>query len=90
MLTRFWIEFDEGNNTISHGLGYCCGVTAFDFADALKIIQTKIFKGKNLPDIRTKKGNIDILTLDQNHVIPNMYSPDKRGIWFPIGFQDNH
>jgi len=90
MLTRFWIEFDTDRDKIPLGLGYGCGVTAYDFSDALKIIQTKIFNGQNLPDIRAKKENIDIRTLDQNHVVPNMYSPNKRGIWFPIGFHDNH
>jgi hypothetical protein len=90
MLTRFWIEFNADGDKIPIGLSYGCGVTAYDFSDALKIIQTKIFKGQNLPDIRIKKENIDIQTLDQNHVVPNMYSPDKRGIWFPIGFHDNH
>ena len=91
MLTRYWIEFksDEPSD-LPYGLSYGCGVTAFDFTDAIKIIQDKIFKGNAPPEVKIKTDHIDIQTLDAGHVLPNMTSPDKRGIWFPIGFQDNY
>jgi hypothetical protein len=26
--------------------------------------------------------------LDQRHVIPNMKDPTLRGVWFPLGYED--
>lgn len=91
MLTRYWIEFKSDKpSELPYGLGYGCDVTAFDFQDAIKIIRDKIFKGNITPEIKTKTENVDITTLDQGHIIPNMHPPDMRGIWFPIGFHDNY
>ncbi len=84
-LIRFWFKFE--NDPIPLKLG--CGVTAFNDIDALTIIKELVFKNKDLPEVTTKIENIDITTLDQNHIVPNMYSPNFRGIWFPIGFQEN-
>ena len=30
----------------------------------------------------------DVAELDQGHVIPNMGNMLKRGIWFPLGYDD--
>ncbi len=84
-LIRFWFKFE--NNPIP--LNFGCGVTAFNDIDALTIIKEQVFKNKPFPEVAVKIENIDINTLDQGHIIPNMYSPNYRGIWFPIGFQKN-
>jgi hypothetical protein len=41
---------------------------------------------KEIPELKDKKENIDVRTLDQRHVIPNMKDPTLRGVWFPMGY----
>ncbi len=91
MLIRFWIEFERENNSVlPYGLGYGCGVTAINFDDAINIIKNKMFDKDSIPEIKNKIENIDVNSLDSGHVLLNMHSPDRRGIWFPIGFHDNY
>jgi hypothetical protein len=82
-LTRYWLKFKGSLPDLPPGLILGCGVTAFDYADAISIVQQKVFKGKELPEIKTKIENIDISTLDKGHVLPNMKDPTLRGVWFP-------
>jgi hypothetical protein len=82
-LTRYWLKFKGSLPDLPPGLVLGCGVTAFDYADAISIVQQKVFKGKELPEIKTKIENIDISTLDKGHVLPNMKDPTLRGVWFP-------
>ena len=86
-LKRFWFEF-EIDNTLNFptGVGIGCGVTAFGYDVAMKLINQKVFVGINAPTIKKVIEDVDIRTLDQGHVIPNMNPPIYRGIWFPIGF----
>lgn len=37
-------------------------------------------------EIKEIVPDVDIRTLDQRHVIPNMEVPVVRGVWFPRGF----
>jgi hypothetical protein len=30
--------------------------------------------------------DVDVTTLDANHVLPNMMPPSVRGVWYPIGY----
>jgi hypothetical protein len=84
MLTRYWFEFEpQAFRVWSIG----CGVTAFNYSDALSIMKQAMFKTEDLPPIKKCTENIDIRTLDQGHVIPNMGPPNFRGIWFPQGYQ---
>jgi hypothetical protein len=64
-------------------------VTAFSYSDALQILNTKMFKDIIIPEITNCTENVDIRTLDQGHVIPNMCSPSERGIWYPLFYHDN-
>jgi hypothetical protein len=73
---------------LSFGLQLGCGITAFNYIDALNILSETIFKDKKMPGIKKCIENIDIRNLDQNHVIPNMWAPNIRGIWYPLGYQD--
>ena len=71
-LTRFWFTTKGGRGI---------GVTAFSREDAEFLIS-------ELPSSIDKEildvvENIDIRTLDQGHVIPNMRPPNWRGVWFP-------
>lgn len=73
-LTRYWFKFDC--STISDipygGLGLGCGVTAYSYQDALFILKKNVFINEDIPLIVTCAPNVDISTLDQGHVIPNL------------------
>jgi hypothetical protein len=85
-LVRFWIEFAEPPRRFaSVHPGF--GVTAYDIEDALSLVREKALEGQPLPQIARCVENVDISTLDEGHVIPNMHAPVRRGIWFPMGFQ---
>lgn len=85
---RFWFEFDiDSVFNFPAGIGIGCGVTAFDYDDAIKIMEDKIFFKIKRPVIKKVIEDVDIRTLDQGHVIPNMHPPNNRGIWFPLGYE---
>jgi hypothetical protein len=74
MLIRYWFKTDIG-------FGY--GVTAFSQSDAESLLASfveRIGKDRKVVEI---VPNIDIRTLDQNHVIPNMGPSNIRGVWYP-------
>lgn len=73
LLIRFWFETRKG---------YGIGVTAFSLADAEFLIEQANLN--NEYEILKVTENIDIQTLDQGHVIPNMRPPNFRGVWFPM------
>jgi len=84
---RYWFEFEiDSAFGFPTGIGIGCGVTAIDYADAINLMNKKIFYEIPMPDIKKAIEGIDIRTLDQGHVIPNMNPPNRRGIWFPIGY----
>lgn len=85
-MKRFWFEFKiDKSITLPPGIGIGCGVTALDYNDALGILEAKVFTSVK-PEIKTVIEDVNVLELDQGHVIPNMNSPVNRGIWFPIGY----
>ena len=65
-----------------------CGVTAWNYDDALNLVRERVFEGKVLPPIKTCVEDVDVSTLDEGHVLPNMRPPSVRGIWFPLGYED--
>jgi hypothetical protein len=72
LLKRFWFK------TKNH---YGLGVTAFSLADAESLIrQANLQTNYEILEIIE---DVDIQTLDQNHVVPNMGTPNFRGVWFP-------
>ena len=40
-----------------------------------------------MPAIKDMVEDVDVSTLDANHVLPNMGITLKRGVWFPQGFE---
>ena len=74
MLTRYWFK-------TKNGPGF--GITAFSEEDA-KIILTDAATtiGKDYEVLKII-ANVDVRTLDQTHVIPNMGPPNLRGVWYP-------
>ncbi|MBB5356834.1 hypothetical protein HDE76_000016 [Rhodanobacter sp. ANJX3] len=85
-LERYWIRFEL--EPFSSGPKPGCGVTAHNYDDALEILRRTIFKDKVLPPIQEVIEKVDISSLDQKHVIPNMEVPTRRGVWYPRGFTD--
>ena len=81
VLRRYWIEFAP-NEAVPLGLAWGCGVTAQDLDDAVGLIAEAI--GAAPPDPVRVSADIDVSTLDPGHVLPNMYPPDERGVWFPM------
>ena len=80
-LTRFWFEFEKTGPITEFGYG----VTARDKEDAVGLLQETVFAGKQLPKVAKAVINVDVSTLDQKHVVPNMEAPVFRGVWFPKG-----
>ena len=80
-LKRFWFTFEDLPKFTPLNLG--CGVTAYDYDDAILLIRLKVFPHGNVPPIRGVIENVDISTLDKGHVINHMGVPIDRGIWFP-------
>lgn len=87
-MRRFWFEFSISDyQTAPPGIGYGCGITAYDHADALQQLNTFVIKGCNSVEIKSCIEDVDVSTLDQGHVLPNMAQPNLRGVWFPLGYQ---
>jgi hypothetical protein len=75
-LRRFWFP-------IPGRLGI--GVTAESRAEAEALAEQAAAQFRlPLPlELSSIVEDVDIRDLDQNHVIPNMGSPNLRGVWFP-------
>ena len=86
-LVRYWIELDfpDGYEP-PPGTRLGIGVTAIDRDDALRLLAARVFQGDQMPPVREVRENVDVSTLDQGHVIPNMAPPNRRGVWFPRGY----
>jgi hypothetical protein len=89
VVRRFWFEFSADPGTsLPAGVRLGCGVSAYDYDDALQIIQTSVFKNGALPTIARDIEDVDVSELDANHVRPNMGDVLRRGIWFPLGYDE--
>ena len=73
ILIRYWFKTKRG-----HGIG----VSAYSRDDAEFLIKSAnlLFEYEVVEVI----ANVDITTLDQGHVIPNMGPPNFRGVWYPM------
>jgi hypothetical protein len=84
---RFWFEFEIVTAFgFPPGIGIGCGVTACDYNDAVRILDEKVFKNVERPPFKKIVENVDVSTLNQGWVIPNMKPPVYRGVWFPFGY----
>jgi hypothetical protein len=85
MLHRYWFNFelpDVKARLAIYGLG--CGVTAYDYADAINLMKELVFKACEMPPIRTVVEDVDVSTLNPKHVRINMGVPIYRRVWFPM------
>lgn len=85
MLQRFWFKFRNVPPFSNLWLG--CGVTGYDYADALQMLARTVFAEHPQVEVDAVIEDVDIRTLDAGHVLPNMGVPAARGIWFPLGYQ---
>lgn len=84
MPRRYWIHLRNADQFA--GLRMGCGVTAFDLDDALVLLQTHVVGDQSL-DVANVIEDVDVRTLDPSHVLPNMGVVTRRGIWFPLGYE---
>ena len=82
-LIRYWFEFNFADSGLHPSLLRGCGVTAYSYDDALRLLSEYVFKGNCLPPIANVIENVDVSTLDTNHILPNMGVCIWRGVWYP-------
>jgi hypothetical protein len=92
LLTRFWLEFNVSqpvppNSILLDGGPFYFGITAYSYEDALHILR-KSFTIPADAELVCVVEDIDISSLDANHILPNLTVPPSwRGIWYPLGFE---
>lgn len=82
MLHRFWFCLAQSTTPSILNLG--CGITAYDEADARDILQERVFSIYGTREILSMMKDVDVSTLDEDHIRPNMGTPAARGVWFPL------
>ena len=83
-LKKFWFCFEPFPKPSPINLG--CGVTAYNYDDAVYLLQDRVFGEHGVPRIVECIENIEQTALDQKHVLPNIGDAAIRGIWFPQGY----
>jgi hypothetical protein len=86
-LRKYWFRFQRFAKPTPLNLG--CGVTAYNYDDALALLAARVFLGEPVPPIAQVIEDVDISTLDPKHVLPNLETPVQRGVWFPKGYTEN-
>jgi hypothetical protein len=84
-LKKFWFKI-KNDRKLPPGIIMGCGITAFGIQDAKELLSKNVFNNEPF-EIEDFKEDIDISTLDKNHVLTNMNSPHSRGVWFPMGYK---
>ena len=74
LLMRYWFKTKEH-------FGF--GVTAFSLEDAKSLLDDAARSLGIDYEVLEIIEDIDIRSLDQGHVLPNMGPPNLRGVWFP-------
>jgi len=82
-LRSFWFRFERLPNPTAINLG--CGVSAYDYEDAITLIRERIFGPNEVPPVAQCVEDVDVSTLEPKHVTPNLGDVSIRGIWFPQG-----
>ncbi len=79
MLRRYWFSFVKSGLPSVLNIG--CGVTAYDERDARSMLIDKVFPVFGARDVVSVAENVDVNSLDDGHVRPNMGIPSNRGVW---------
>jgi hypothetical protein len=80
LLTRYWFKFKKSAEPSNLNLG--CGITAYDLEDAYHFLREIIFPDFGVRPIESVIEDVNISTLEANHVRPNMGIPVVRGVGF--------
>ena len=94
MLRRFWFEFDptelvtgqDGKWPVPGRFSYLphgCGITAYDYQDAIGLHRKWVIRGEDLPRFSRVIEDVDVSMLDAGIVLPMAGCPVWRGVWFP-------
>lgn len=81
LLHRYWFKFEPLGRPTVLNLG--CGVTAYSREDAETLVREQVFKDEEMPRVSSVVEDVDVRTLDQKHIAPNMGDVSLRGVWFP-------
>jgi hypothetical protein len=73
-LTRYWFRLRDS-------LGY--GVTAYSVEDARHLLKEAGLEPHLDSDVIEILHDVDIRSVDQQHVVVNMGPPNFRGVWYP-------
>ena len=76
MLVPFWISCVDAPGV---------GITAQSEADALDLFEAAFGSDRRPHLVKLVR---DASELDRGHVVPNMGNWLKRGIWYPLGYED--
>jgi hypothetical protein len=82
-MRRYWIELKDMSASVSR-----FGITAYSADDALGLLAEylrRFYREEAPVDVRRIIENIDISSLDADHVLPNMLPTVYRGVWYPMG-----
>lgn len=80
-IKRYWIQFS--NPPLGNVLAFGCGISAIDREHALQILDRRIFSKTGVLQIKSIQNDVDIRSLDQQKIIPNMGDVTAIGVWFP-------
>jgi hypothetical protein len=84
LLKRYWFEFVKSAVPLPLGTNLGAGVTAFNYEDAVSILKSEIFENIPFPEVKNLIEDVDLLTLDAGHVLPNVGPSNLRGVWYPF------
>ena len=84
LLTRYWFELERGPDGVVTYTPWL-GITAYDEDDARALLDDYFRRhGYPLtPSVLRLVANVDVSTLDPNHILPNAGPPVWRGVWYP-------
>lgn len=76
MLVPYWIDCVDAPGV---------GITARSEADALALLEDAFAGERRAHHVRPIRNASE---LDQGHVVPNMGNWLKRGVWYPLGYEN--
>jgi hypothetical protein len=92
ILHRYWFEFEKPDSpgsdkdfALVSWPPFGCGVTAYDYDDAMALMKQLVFTDDPLPKITSVVQNVDmnVLLNENNHIGPYCSCAAWRGIWWP-------
>jgi len=79
-MRRYWLTFE--NLGRPHPINLGCGVTARDYHDAVLLLRAA-FPELSFDAPLTVVEDVDVSTLDKDHIAPNLGNVLAGGVWWP-------